>query len=323
MSVVLSPAVRLLARLRVPHVLAALVTMLSFAGVLMAIVYAIAQPAVDWVDRAPSELRQLEYKMAWVKKPIANLRQAGKQVDVITGVGSGDQSDQADGRNGTKPAPQQSTPSFSLVDTVVQAAPPVVYGVAVTFVLLFFLLASGDSLMNKAVQISPTLTDKKRVVETGRGIQRHVSTYLGTITVINACVGLLVGLAMYLLHVPNPLLWGVMMGVLNYIPYIGVGFTIVVVSLVGLLTFQSPIDALWPPLTIFGISVVEGQFVTPIVAGRRLALSPVAVFLSLVVMGWIWGIVGVLIAVPLLAVVKLVCEELEPLHWLATLLSDA
>ncbi len=318
LSVVLSPAVRVLMRLGVPQVLASILTLLTFSGILLSVVYAIAQPAVDWMDRAPDELKQLEYKLAWVKEPINNLRQAGKQVDAITSVG------EEDGKDSPAAGPaQQPEPSFSLVNTVLQTAPPVLYGVAVTFVLLFFLLASGDSLLNKAVQISPTLTDKRRVVETGRGIQRHVSTYLGTISVINVCVGIAVGIAMYLLHVPNPLLWGVMVGILNFIPYIGVGISIVIVTLVGLLTFDSPVHALWPPLAIFGINVIEGQFITPIIAGRRLALSPVAVFLSLVVMGWLWGIVGVLIAVPLLAIIKLVCEELEPLHWLATFLSDA
>jgi predicted PurR-regulated permease PerM len=160
------------------------------------------------------------------------------------------------------------------------------------------------------------------VVETGRGVQRHVSAYLATVTIINVGVGACVALAMWLLEMPNPLLWGALVGVLNYIPYIGVLVSMVIVTFVALLTFDDVFSALLPPLAIFGINVVEGQFLTPILAGRRLALSPVAVFLSLVVMGWIWGVIGVLIAVPLLATVKLVCDELGPLQPLGTFLGS-
>jgi predicted PurR-regulated permease PerM len=313
LSLVLSPLVRMLSRIYVPQVLGALLVMLSFAALLVGIAYAIAQPAINWMARAPTELQQLEYKLAWVKEPIAELQKARRQVNQIANV-NGDADDEA---------PQPPPPAqFSLVDSVLLATPTVAYGIAVTFILLFFMLASGDALLNKAVQVSPRMRDKRRVVETGRGIQHHVSTYLGTITIINIVVGALVAGAMYLLDVPNPLLWGVMMAVLNFIPYIGVMIAMVVVAFVGLLTFDEPLNALLPPLAIFAINVVEGQFMTPIVAGRRLSLSPVAVFLSLVVMGWIWGLFGVLMAVPILAIVKLVCEEIEELHWVATFLGS-
>lgn len=313
LSLVLSPVVRVMTRMYVPQIVAALLVMLGFAALLMALVYAIAQPALSWMERAPQELQQLEYKLAWVKEPMAELERAREQVDRITTVGEEEQAEST---------PAAATDNFSLVESVLLATPTVAYGIAVTFILMFFVLASGDALLNKAVQISPTLTDKRRVVETGRGIQQHLSTYLGTITIINAFVGVAVGVAMYLLGIPNPVLWGVMTGVLNFIPYIGVLISMAVVTFVGLMTFAEPLQALGPPAAIFGINVIEGQFLTPIFAGRRLSLSPVAVFLSLVVMGWVWGILGVLMAVPMLAIVKLVCEEIEPLHWVATFLGS-
>lgn len=319
LSLVLSPLVRFLVHLRVPQVLSALLVMFMFVGFLVALVYAVAQPAVNWMERAPTELRILEYKLAWVKQPIAELEEARKQLDKITNV-NGDEDEDADADEDESSS--RPEPSFSLVEMVLSAAPSVAYGIAVTLILMLFVLGSGDAFLNKAVQVTPTLADKRRVVETGRGIQHHVSTYLATIAMINAVVGVAVGVAMYLLEVPNPILWGLMVGLLNFIPYIGVLVSMIVVTFVGLLTFDEPINALWPPLAIFGINVVEGQFLTPIVAGRRLALSPVAVFLSLVVMGWIWGILGVLMAVPLLAIIKLVCEEVEALTWVATFLGD-
>lgn len=318
LSVVLSPLVRVLGRLLVPQPVAALMVMLGFATLLIVLAYAIVQPAIGWMNRAPDELQQLEYKLAWVKEPIEDLQEARRQVDRIANVANGDGADEP----ADPPPPPRGQPAFSLVDSVLLATPTFAYGVAVTLILLFFILASGDALLNKAVQVTPRFTDKRRVVETGRGIQENVSRYLGTITIINAGVGVAVGLSMYVLDVPNPALWGVMAAVLNYIPYIGVLISIAVVTLVGLMTFEDMLSVVLPPLAIFGINVVEGQFLTPILAGRRLALSPVAIFLSLVVMGWIWGIFGALMAVPILAIVKLVCEEIEQLNGIATFLGS-
>lgn len=311
LSLVFSPIVRQMVRWRIPQTLGALLVMIVVAGVMVAGVYALAEPASEWMDKAPSELRKLEYKLAWVKEPIKKIQETKEQVKEITEV--------EDDAGGAQTAQQ---PTFSLVDVVLNRTPHLMFGIAVMLVLLFFVLASGDAFLNKMVQVTPKLKDKKRVVETAREIQRHVSVYLGTITLINIGVGAVIAAAMFLLGVPNPVLWGVMVAVLNYVPYLGVSISILVVGFVSLLTFDSPVQMLLPPAVIFAVNVVEGQFITPIVAGRRLSLSPVAVFLSIVVMGWIWGVVGVLIAVPALATIKLVCEHVEVLEPAATFLGD-
>jgi predicted PurR-regulated permease PerM len=220
---------------------------------------------------------------------------------------------------GFKEPPSQSS-SVSLVDTVLSSTPELVYGLAVVLILLYFVLASGDAFLNKMVQVTPRLQDKKRVVATARDIQRDISVYLGTITLINLALAFVVATAMYLLDMPNPLLWGAMVGMLNFIPYLGVAVSVLIVGFVSLLTFDSISHALLPPLAIFLVNVIEGQFLTPIIVGRRLSLSPIAVFLSLVVLGWIWGIIGLLMAVPIIATIKLICEEIEPLNNVATFL---
>lgn len=310
LSLVLSPIVRALVKLRIHQTLAALLVTLALAGGIVAGIYALAKPAAAWIERAPSELRLLEYKLAWVKQPMKEVKEAKDQVEKLTSMEEGVDSEQA-GR---------AQPSFSLVDMAVNRTPSLMYGSAVALILVFFLLAAGDSMLNKMVQVTPRLEDKKRVVETAREIQRHISVYLGTITAINFMVGVVVALAMYLLNMPNPLLWGAMVAILNYIPYLGVLISMLIVGFVGLLTFDSLAQALVPPAVIFGVNVIEGQLIMPIVAGRRLSLSPVAVFLSIVVLGWIWGILGVLMAVPLLASIKLVCEHVAPLNPVAIFL---
>lgn len=312
LSIVLSPAVRFMVRLRIPQTLSALLVMLGVAGVMVAGVYAFAEPAAEWMERAPAELRKLEYKLAWVKGPIKKIQETNEQVNEIAQV-------KEDSTQGGTAEQQQS--SFSLVDSFVNRTTSVAYGTVIMLILLFFVLASGDAFLHKVVQVTPRLTDKKRVVETAREIQRHVSVYLSTITVINISVGVAAALAMFLLGVPNPVLWGAMVGILNFIPYLGPAFSILVIAFVSVLTFDSVLHMAIPPLAIFALNVVEGQFLTPILAGRRLALSPVAVFLSIVVLGWMWGAIGVLIAVPTLATIKLVCEHIDSLGTVATFLA--
>lgn len=304
LSLVLSPLVGLLASVRVPRAVGGLLAMLSIAGLMAAGLYAVGAPAAQWIDKAPSELRKLEYKLAWVKEPIRDINKAREQVDELAGGDVG----------------MARAPSFSLTDAVLTRTPDVMFGIAVMLILLFFLLAAGDTFLNKLVRVMPDFQDKRRIVAVARDIQHHVSVYLGTITLINVCVGVVVGFLMYWLGVPNPVLWGAMAGTLNFIPYLGVAITILVVGFVSILTFDTVGDMLLPPLAIFGVNVVEGQFLTPIIAGRRLALSPVAIFLTLVVLGWIWGIIGVLIAVPVLAIVKLACEHITILEPVALLL---
>ncbi len=315
LNLIFSPVCRFMVMtLRIPQTLSALVIMLSVAATMAAGVYAFAAPAAEWMETLPSELRRLEYKLAWVKEPIKKVQETKEQVDRITNVDNDAGSQAPSGSAGA------AVGTVSLVDSVLTETSDLLYGMSVMLILLFFLLSSGDAFLNKMVQVTPTLADKKKVVETARDIQRHVSVYLGTITLINIAIGVIVALAMYILGMPNPLLWGAMLTVLNYIPYLGPLICIAVVGFVSLLTFDTPAEVLLPPAVIFAVNILEGQFVTPILAGRRLALSPVAVFLSLVVLGWIWGAIGVLIAVPMLVTIRLVCEHIEPLAPVATFL---
>lgn len=311
LSLVLAPVVTFMAALHIPRVLGALLVMLSVAAAMGGGMYAVVVPATEWMEKAPAELRQLEYKLAWVKRPIEQINEARRQVGELTGIGE----DSDDTRGEVR------QPSFSLVDTVLSRTPNLLFGIFVFLILLFFVLASGDSLLNKLVQSTPRLRDKMRVVASARDIQQHVSVYLATITFINLVVGAVVALAMHLLGMPNAVLWGAMAGVLNYIPYLGVAVSMAIVGFVSLMTFDNAGQILLPPAVLLAINIVEGQIITPMVTGRRLALSPMAVFLWIVVLGWLWGIVGALVATPVLATIKLISEKIESLEGIAIFLS--
>jgi predicted PurR-regulated permease PerM len=182
-----------------------------------------------------------------------------------------------------------------------------------TTILLYFMLASGDLVLRKTVRVLPRLQDKKRAVDIFRQAERDISTYLVTITLVNITLGAVTAAAMYLLGMPNPVLWGVLAAVLNYVPYLGPLTTFGVIALVSLLTFDQLSEAILPPLVFLGLTSLEGQVLTPLFLGRRLTLNPVAVFLALLIWGWLWGIPGILLAVPLLATFKIFCDNIEPL----------
>ena len=173
------------------------------------------------------------------------------------------------------------------------------------------MLRSGASLRGKRCRGFPQFEHKRAAVETVRQIQTSVSVYLGTITIINTCLGAGAALILYLLDMPNPILFGVMVGMLNFAPYIGPIVSGVLLLFISSLNFAGLTQVLLPPFLVMVLNVLEGQFITPTVAGHRLALSPVAVFLSILLWGWMWGVVGILIAVPLRGCRELGCDPLS------------
>jgi predicted PurR-regulated permease PerM len=182
-----------------------------------------------------------------------------------------------------------------------------------TLLFVVFLLSSGDLFLQKLVRILPTLSDKKRSLRVVHDVEAEVSRYLFTITLINFGFGAAVGISMAIIGLPNAVLWGVGAALLNYVPYLGALVGIALAALVGLITFPTLTMAALPPLAYFVCNSIEGTVVTPLVVGRRLELNPVAILVALAFGGWMWGIVGALIGVPLLVVVKVFCDHFDSL----------
>lgn len=169
----------------------------------------------------------------------------------------------------------------------------------------------------------PTLKEKRRAVELTRHIQRSVSHYLSTITYINFGLGVVIGTGLWMIGIPNAPLWGVMAMCLNFIPLIGAMIGAAVVFFVGLVTFDTIGHAALAPLIYVVANVIEANIITPALIGRRMSLSPVMVVLSLTVWTWLWGITGAILAVPILAVLKIVAENFEGTQTLAKFLGGA
>lgn len=305
----LAPAVRAMARLCIPQTISALVALALTIAMLAGAAILLAEPAQEWMKKAPVSFYKVEQRLRSLRGPIEQIQQATEQLEQAANVG---------GENTTQKVAIEQ-PGVARV--LLSGTSEILASIGIVVVLLFFLLASGDALRRKIISVIPRLRDKKRALEIMHGVERDISYYLLTVTFINLGLGLFTTLILHLLEVPNPLLWGVMVAILNFAPYLGAAASTLILTAVGLLSFDSLAQAFLVPGTFVGLTILEGQFVTPMVLGRRLALSPVAIFIAMILWGWLWGVTGALIAVPLLVSFKIVCEKLEPLNPVAEFLA--
>ena len=304
LNFLLGPAVRGLKRVGIPQAVGSAFVILAGLGVVGYGVYRLSGPAANWVEKAPDGLRRAELRVREIQQPVEDVRQAAQeveeQVDRITG--------------GQRPRTQEvKVEEGTIAGALLSRTQSFLAGALIMLILLYFLLASGDLFLRKLVRVLPTLSDKKRAIEIARETERHVSAYLATVTLINVGLGVAVAVAMHFVGMPNPVLWGVTAGLLNYVPYLGPIVTAGVLTLVSVLTFEGLGRALVAPAIYLVINGLEGYLVTPTLLGRRLTLNPVVIFVGLIFWGWLWGIPGALLAVPILATFKIVCDHIEPL----------
>jgi predicted PurR-regulated permease PerM len=312
LSLVFMPTVRAMKKIFIPAPLGAAIIVLGLFAVFLGGAYRLAEPASDWLQRTPEGLQEIDVKLRRITGSVHQVATATAKVEEITKdmSSSDDDSDSV-----IKEKPQEvvvQTPP--LAGVVFTYAREFVVTAISTLVLLYFLLASGDMFLRKTIAATPRLADKMQAIDIAQQVEAEVSTYLLTVTMINICLGCLVTLLMYLLGVQNPLLWGVMTAVFNFIPYFGDIASISILTIVGLLTF----DELWRSLLVPGVFYVltaaEGYLITPLIVGKRMNLNPVVIVLSVLFWGWMWGIPGALLAVPILVVLKTLCDRVKSLQ---------
>lgn len=308
-ALVLSPIVRTLKRSGIHESISAFLLVVLFAGVFGLTVYSLSGPISQWIEEAPRIGQELRTKLKTLRRPMEQIDAAQKQLEDAT-------------QGTTDPRVQEvAVREPGLLSKIAQGVPNIFAGAAVTFVLLLFLLASGDMFYEKLVRVLPTLTDRKRGLRIAYDIEREVSRYLLTITIINFALGAFIGAGLFVLGMPNPILWGLIAALLNFVPYIGAITGMAVVSVVAMVSFPTLGHALLAPAFYMFCSAIEGQFITPALVGRRLQINAIAVFLAIVFWGWIWGVIGVFVAVPMLIVVKVFCRHIESLSGLDEFLS--
>jgi len=304
LNFLLAPVVRGFKRMWIPEGIGAALVILGLLGAVTLGVYRLSGPAAGWIERAPEGLERVEHRIRQLRRPVEEMRQAAEEVErEVERIAGGD----------SRQPQEVSVRRRTLTAVLLSRTGSFLGGAVMMTVLLYFMLASGDLFLRKLVRVLPRLEDKKRAVEIARQTENHISTYLSTVTLINVALGVVVGVAMRLVGMPNPILWGVTAGLLNFVPYLGAVVTVCVLALVSVITFDSLGRAAVAPLVYIGINALEGYLLTPMLLGRRLTLNPVVIFLGLIVWGWMWGIAGALLAVPILATFKIFCDHIEPL----------
>lgn len=310
LNIMLSPVVRRLHRLGVARSLAAGLMIVVIVGLTGLIGGTLAGPAEEWLRDAPRTIRGVQQRMFNPRGALADIQALAEEVDGLAEVDK------------RRAAPEVVLREDGVFGVVVDSM-PAFFGAAVIVVFLtYFLLASGDNLLRRITLCGRTWSERRRIVTIARHIQSELSRYLATVAMINTGLGFAVAAAMYGLGVPNPILWGAMVAVFNFAPYVGAMASAAVLTMVGFTTFPTLGDALLVPTAFIVLTILEGQLVTPTILGARMALSPTIVFVSVIAWGWLWGVAGALMAVPIVTAIKVVCRYFSPVQYLGTFLRN-
>lgn len=309
-ALTLSPVNRYLQKYSIPPAVSATGLVLLTALGIAAILFFAGETARSWSDDAPRIARILQLKLSGVADAIEAVQSASTQVEELTGAAE----------TGPQAVVVQQP---GLLNTAVTVAASTATSIGVALILALFLLASGDLFYVKLVQAFPTMREKKRALATVYGIERRVSGYLLTITLINAGLGVVVTFVLWMLGLEYAYIWGIAAFLLNYLPILGGIAGTVLVGTHAIIYFDSLSYALLAPVLYQILTSFEAQFVTPYLVGKRMELNIVSVFLTVVLWGWLWGISGVLVAVPFLLVFKVVCENVPSLTTVGNFLGEA
>jgi len=301
LKLLLQPFVRVFDRLGVPRGIGAALAIAVLVTGIAGLVGAIAGPGASWAGKLPSAIPEVQQRLAFLQGPLATAQWVLQQVQgIISGGG------------GSIPMPQAPAARLNLLGALFSGTAAFATRLFTTLLVLFYLLVSGETFLRRIVEILPTFGNKRQAVETSLHIERDVSVYLITVTLINVTVGLCTLGLMWACGVANPLLWGVIALVLNYVPIIGPMIAPVIFLMASVLSLGVTWWALLPVGLYFCVHVIEGEFVTPLLVARRFTVNPVAVILALIFWYWMWGVPGVILAVPMLAIIKIVCDDLRP-----------
>lgn len=310
LALTLSPINRFLQKRGLPAAISATFLILAATASITAVVFFAGDTVRAWTDDAPRIAQELRYKLSGVQETIDAVKDASSQVEEMTAASEG--------------APQAVVVQQpGLLNSAMTVAASSATSIGVALILALFLLASGDLFYIKLVQAFPTLSGKKHALTMVYDIERRVSGYLLTITLINAGLGVVVGTVLWVIGLEYAYVWGIVAFLLNYLPILGGLIGTVLVGVHAIIYFDSLSYALLAPVLYQMMTSFEAQFITPYLVGKRLELNIVAVFLTVVLWAWLWGVAGALVAVPFLLVFKVVCDRIERLNVIGNFLGAA
>jgi predicted PurR-regulated permease PerM len=311
LTFVLAPVVRWLRRHGIPEVAGAALVVLALMGSTVPLVLTLVEPASQWIEKAPATAAQLFDKFDRLRAAVPGLAPPRTAVPP-PGRSSARNAPAAQAAPSASPAPDPvkdriATEGLALTGALLGRSVAAAVATAATLILLYFLLASEHWMLSRCVEAIPSPRRRALLLSGVRAAQREIGRFMASLGIINAAAGTVTALALWALGLPNPTLWGVVVAVLCFVPYIGPAAVMGLLLLAGITTFDSWPQMLGPFLAFALVHAVESNVVSPWFVGRQLSLSPISVFLAVMFWGWLWGIAGALIAVPLLIALRSVC----------------
>ena len=311
LGMTLKPLIRWLSYCHIPPAISAAVVLCLLTAVIVVGFFQLGRPALTWMNEAPEHMTVLRQRVQRMFPRFARISQAATAVNNL----------------GATEEEQKIAPTVELKDShgtsaFINWTGSLLAGMGETLVVLYLLLASGDLFLQKLVRVMPTLHDKKSAVEISHEIQQNISNYLFSVSLINIGLGAVVSGGLYLMGVPNAVMWGMLVAILNFVPYFGPVAGIILLATVGLLTFDSLWKGLFPPAWYLLLHLFEANLITPVMLGRRFTLNPVASFVSLIFWTWLWGVPGALLSVPILVSINVVCSRIPTMSSVSELLTS-
>jgi predicted PurR-regulated permease PerM len=299
-ALILTTPVEALHRFRIPRGVTALALLLAVLGLLSAAIDLLSAPAQKWWDSAPQTLRTIERKLQPVSKLV-------NQVELLTSR-AGHIGPTAPPANQQRP-PAAAPSEGNMAAEVFATTRTALVSTLTTTILALFLLSGGPPLLARLTAAMAKDLEASHVLTVINAVRSEVSRYYASIALINLGLGAATFVVTMLLGMPNPLLWGAIAAVLNFIPYVGSATTLLLLIIVAFVSFDNVARVLAVAASFLALTTLEGQLVQPFVVGRRLELNPIIVFLALWFGGWFWGIPGIVIAVPSLVALKVIAEH--------------
>ncbi len=304
-----NPIVRVMQKLWIPRPLAAVGLVAAGIAITVLLGRQLAEPAGEWIQQVPREMRQLGPRLQKVVKPVQD---ANKAAENIARAADGSN------RNVQVVRTELNDPYKSLT-----ATPKLIASVLAVVLLTLFFMIFGERMQQAAIAMLPSRQQKRLTVEILQSIEQEMSRYVLTISVINVLVGLVFAALLHWvckLPLQEALLWGTLAAILNFAPYVGPLIGVLLMLLMGFVEFDYPLPSLMPAALYLGLHTLEGQIITPLVLGKRMAISPLVLMLALMVFGWGWGIIGLLLAVPVIVCMKIVLSKIDGLEGWAKVL---
>lgn len=304
LALVLSPAVQLLARWHIPPSAGSAIVLVAACGLLLAGFLSLSGPVGYWIQKGPETFSRISARIEPVLQRFEHLKATARQSR----------------KQDVEPAPKVEVKQPGAIQSLMARMGRIITVLGTTFILIYFLLAAGDALLSSILAAISDPARRAQTIAIGHQIKKSIAKYLLAMTLVNLTEGGMIAGGLYAAGMPTPLLWGALHAVLNFIPYVGSITGLAITTFVAFISFNSVGHSLIPPAIYLAVMILD-TFASPLILGKRLVLNAALVFLSLMFWGWLWGIVGVALAVPILIAAKIICDNLPGLEKFGRILS--